>query len=136
VEKLEYIVTEFHSPDAKCRGTLADLLLDAHLISRCGLIPPFRVISAALRTGGGDGGMSPGCIWEPFEITEDEYWEAVARLERFTPDDLSSRHRNPQIFGEIRTDYSAPETDDYGVWADSLVQRGYLPKGPFGDLRR
>ena len=93
-------------------------------------------IAAVLRTGGGDGGMSPGCIWEPFGLGDEDYWQAVDKLERLTRDDLASRHRVRQFTDELRPDYSAPDTDDYGVWADSLVTRGYLPGGAFGKVRR
>jgi hypothetical protein len=136
MKTIEYTVTEPHSRDASCRGTVADLMLDAHLIPPCGLLPPFRVVAAILRSGGSDGGMSPGCIWEPFELSENDYWNAVERLEKFSPDDLRGRHRDPHITGEIRQDYSAPETADYLVWLDSLVQRGLLPGGPFREVRR
>ena len=136
METIEYTVTDSHAVDGKCRGTLADLILDAHIIPPCGLIPLFRVVATVLRSGGGDGGMSPGCIWEPFELREEDYWRAVEKLERLTPDELASRHRVLQFSDELRSDYSAPDTDDYGVWADSLVQRGFLPGGPFGKVRR
>ena len=127
MDKIEYTVTDIHHPSGKCRGTITDLILDAHLISHCGLIPPFRVMATILRKGGGHGGMSPGCIWTPFELHEDDYWAAVERLERFTPDDLKGRHRNPQIEGEIRQDDSAPDTEDYWVWLKSLAHRGLVP---------
>ena len=126
MEPIEYTMTEFHSPDGKCRGTIADLILDAHLIPRCGLIPPFRVVAAMLRSGGGDAGMSPGCVWEPFELSEDEYWQAVQRLEQFTPEELQSRHRDPRIVGEIQQDYAAPNTESYTEWLQSLGQRRLL----------
>ena len=112
------------------------MLFRSHLIPPCGLIPPFRVVAAVIRSGGSRGGMSPGCVWSPFELSEDDYFQAVARLERFTPDDLRGRHRDPHIAGEIQLDYSAPDTDDYLAWLDSLVQRGYLPGGPFREVRR
>ena len=136
MEKVEYTVTECHGPEQKCHGTLADLIFDADMIPPCGLIPPFRVVAAVLRTGGNDGGMSPGCIWEPFELREADYWQAVDKLEHLTPDDIASRYRVRQFSDELRPDYSAPDTDDYGVWADSLVTRGYLPGGAFGKVRR
>jgi len=125
METIEYTVTEFHGPDGQCRGTVADLLLDARLIPRCGLIPPFRVAAAVFRSGGGNAGMSSGCTWEPFELSEDSYWQAVERLEQFRPDDLKSRHRDPYIEGEIRADYSSPDTEDYSVWLDSILRRGF-----------
>lgn len=126
MEKIEYTITEFHGPDEKCRGSVADLMLDAHIIPRCGFIPPFQVVAAVLRSGGGNGGMSPGCIWQPFELSEDDYWEAVRRLEQLSPEDLRSRHRDPHITGEIQPDYAAPDTEDYRAWVDSLVQRGLI----------
>jgi hypothetical protein len=70
--------------------------------------------------------MSPDCIWQPFDLSEDEYWQAVQRLEQFTPEDLRGRHRDPCIVGEIQQDYSAPDTDHYLTWLDSLKQRGLL----------
>jgi hypothetical protein len=126
METIEYTVTEFHGPDGKCRGSIADLMLDAYLIPRCGFIPPFRVAVAVFRSGGGDGGMSSGCIWKPFELSEDAYWQAVERLEQFTPEDLRSRHRDPHIAGQIQPDYAAPDTEVYTAWLDSLIQRGLL----------
>ena len=81
MKTIEYTVTEFHGPGGKCRGTVADPILDAHLIPQCGLIPPFRVVASVFLTGGSAGGMSPGCIWHPFELPEDDYLQAVERLE-------------------------------------------------------
>src|SRR5215813_928135 len=136
METVEYTVTEFHGSDGQCRGSIADLIFDAHMIPRCGLIPPFRVVAALCRSGGSRGGMSPGCIWQPFELSEADYWQAVQQLEQFTHSDLRSRHRDPQIAGEIQPDYGAPDTDDYLTWLDSLVKRGHLPGGPFQEVRR
>lgn len=133
---IEYTVSDFHGEDGTCRGTVADLILDAHLIPPCGLIPPFRVVAAVFRSGGSQGGMSPGCVWEPFELSEADYWQAVQRLEQFTPEELKSRHRDPHIASEIQPDYAAPDTYDYSVWLKSLVQRGHLPGGPFRDVGR
>lgn len=134
---LEYTVTEPHSADALCRGTVADLMLDAHVIPQCGLIPPFEVVAAVFRSADSSGGgMSPGCKWHSFELSERDYWEAVARLEQFTLDELTARHRDPRITGEVRVDYDAPDTNDYAVWLQSLVCRGYLQGGPFREVRR
>lgn len=136
MEKIEYFISEIHSPGGPCRGRLADLILDAHFIQRCGFIPPFRVLRSLLHRGTSGGGMSPGCEWQPFELSEDDYYQLVEALERLTPEDLKLRHRDPQIVGEIRPDYDGPDTDDYDVWAESLVHRGYLSGGPFRQTRR
>lgn len=124
METIEYKITEFHGVGGSCRGTIADLMLDAHLIPRCGLIPPFRAIAAIFRSGGGNAGMSPGCVWVPFELNEEDYWQAVARLEKATPDELRSRYRDPHIVGEIRSDYGATDIDDYQLWLQSIAHRG------------
>ena len=136
LQTVEYTVTEPHGANGPCRGTVVDLMLDAHMIPSCGLIPPFRVVAAVIRSGGSHCGMSPGCFWSPFELSEGEYSHAIARLESFTPNDLRGRHRDPRIVGEIQPDYSAPDTDDYQTWLDSLVHRGHLPGGPFREVRR
>lgn len=136
MEKIEYTATNFREAEAKCRGTLADLVIDALIIPQCGLIPPFPVLRAILRTGGGDGGMSPGCIWKPFELSEAEYWQIVEQLEAMALEDFKFRHRDPRFTGELRADYGSPETESYQRWLDSLVHRGYLPGGPFRDTRR
>jgi hypothetical protein len=83
-------------------------------------------MASVFRLGGGEAGMSPGCVWQPFELSENEYWQAVQRLEGFTSADLRGRHRDPQIAGEIQPDYAAPDTDDYLKWLDSLAQRKLL----------
>lgn len=125
MEMIEYTLTEYHGPDSQCRGSLADLLLDAFLIHRSGLVPPFRILRKSLLTGG-SGGL-PGCVWQPFGLSEDDYWEAVDRLGQMTHHDFQFRYRDPHISDDIRPDYDAPDTEDYSIWLDSLGHRGYLP---------
>ena len=48
------------------------------------LIPPLNVMNQVLATGLADAGMSGGCQWEPFQLTEDEYREVVEALEART----------------------------------------------------
>jgi hypothetical protein len=127
LEKFIYTVTGCQTPQAPVKGTLVDLVLDAYLIPRCGLIPPFAALREQLRTGGGDGGMSPGCIWEPIDPIEPDYLDMVSKLEALTPEDLSLRHRNPQIVGEIRSDYAGTNAKSWREWQDSLAHRGLLP---------
>lgn len=72
------------------RGTLRDLLLAMpYVLDR--FIPPFHVLSYLLKHGVPNGlfpdgkvqydaGMSGGCSWKPFEITQEEYEELVLDL--------------------------------------------------------
>ena len=126
MKKFEYTVTNFRAGEATVRGSLADLVLDALVIPRCGLIPPFAILRDHFRTGGGDGGMSPGCSWEAFELTESDYLDIVDELQKLTPDDLALRHRNPQITGEIRPDYAGEKATTWNEWRDSLKRRGLI----------
>ena len=59
-------------------------LLDAIPYLLLELIPPLKVVNQVLATGCEDAGMSGGCRWEPFQITEDEYREVVEVLEART----------------------------------------------------
>ena len=127
MEAIEYTITDPFAGRSVCRGSIADLMLDTFLIPPCGLIPPFEVAASVLMEGGMDGGMSPGCIWNPFKLEEADYWEAVSKLESMTSEDLAARHRDPQIAGEMQADYSAPKTDNHMVWLESLKRRGLLP---------
>ena len=136
MEKIEYTLTDFRHPEPQCRGTLADLVIDALVIPQCGLIPPFPVLRAILRTGGGDEGMSPGCIWQPFELSETQYWQIVQQLEAMPLDDFKLRRRDAHFTDELRADDRSLETESYQVWLDSLVHRGFLPGGPFRETRR
>jgi len=45
------------------------------------VFPTLSVLNDALGSGGSDGGMSLGAIWDLFEVTEDEYSELVASIE-------------------------------------------------------
>ena len=72
--------------------------------------------------------MSPGCVWHSFELGEEDYWNAVARLQQFTPEDLKGRHRDPWISSEIQPDYGAPETDNYQVWIQPWFKEVICPE--------
>jgi len=52
-------------------------LLDIPYLLYFGVIPSRPAINEVLLSGGGDGGMSPGSSWDPFEISVEEYEEVV-----------------------------------------------------------
>lgn len=41
------------------------------------VIPGFDAINDLLSTGGGNGGMGTGVMWEPFQITKEEYTDII-----------------------------------------------------------
>ena len=41
----------------------------------CKQFPPLHVVNEELESGGGDLGMSGGCLWKPFQISLEQYYE-------------------------------------------------------------
>jgi hypothetical protein len=107
------------------RGTLKDLLLAMpYVLYR--YIPPFHVLSYLLKYGAPneffpdgflpdgkvqyDAGMSGGCSWKPFEITQEEYEELV--LDLLT--DPESQFEVLDAPGEVQT---------YRQWSEWKLKR-------------
>lgn len=62
-------------------GTVKDLLFDVpYFFSNKDIIPPLAVLNDFLRKGICDAGMSGGCRWKPFELTENEFGELFEEL--------------------------------------------------------
>jgi hypothetical protein len=74
VERLiKYQRHEFRYPTEPREAPLWAFFFDVPYLLVFGVFPPRRVLNSHLRSGGGDGGMSPGASWQPFELTEDGY---------------------------------------------------------------
>jgi Protein of unknown function (DUF4240) len=102
----------------------AKFLLDSGIIPSCGMIPPVRVVRRALREGRISDANGRQRTWEPIDLDEGDYWGASSNLEKLTPDELRSR---AEIHSEkLKVDLNAPQSDDYGVWLESLRQRGLM----------
>ena len=83
MRSVNYKRHEFHDPDPWNRNEeLHRFLLDVPYLLYFGVVPSREAINEFLKDGGGDGGMSPGASWTPFEINEDEYWEVVERWDQ------------------------------------------------------
>lgn len=96
------------------RGSVAALLRDIPYLLIGGLIPPLLVINGVLRKGVDDAGMSGGCRWDPFEITEAELDEVVRELEA-----NGDRDGRPLRFEEP-PDWVA-NSSDWGIWVSERV---------------
>jgi hypothetical protein len=74
-------------------GSLTQMLFDVPDLRMSLLtlkrIPPLHVLNEVLGSGISDAGMSGGCRWQPFLITEDEYAELVEDLLALPGADLS-----------------------------------------------
>src|SRR6185437_6524952 len=83
MRSVKYKRHEFHEKYPSNRNEeLHRFLLDIPYLMYHGVVPSRDAINEVLRRGGGDGGMSPGASWEPFELTEDDYWEIVERWDQ------------------------------------------------------
>jgi hypothetical protein len=61
-------------------GTVSDLLSSVPYLLSARLVPPRHVVNDLLEKGGSDAGMSGGCTWDPFQITEQEWNDLVQDL--------------------------------------------------------
>jgi hypothetical protein len=70
--------------DSWKHGSLAELLFDiphlGHVLRVAKVIPPLHILNELLASGVSEAGMSGGCKWSPFEISESEYLELVEDL--------------------------------------------------------
>ena len=95
MRSVKYKRHEFHQKHPSNKNEeLHRFLLDIPYLLYFGVVPSREAINEVLREGGGDGGMSPGASWQPFELSEDEYWEIIERWDRM---DIS-KERNDDHF--------------------------------------
>jgi hypothetical protein len=70
---------EFHEEKPEDReAPLFVIVYDVPYFGACGIFPPFHITNQFFASGGSRVGMSPGATWEPFTITEAEYFELVS----------------------------------------------------------
>lgn len=71
---------------------LSTFVYDVPYLDGCDIFPPFHILNQILREGGCIGGMGPGATWEPFEITEEEYSELWAVLDKLDPESIGDKY--------------------------------------------
>jgi hypothetical protein len=111
MRKISYIRTEFHAEDEDTENTLLAFIYDIPYFGACGIFPPFHILNEIFRSGGGGGGMSPGAIWVPFEITEKEYIELKNAVLSVEPMDLKEVARYCDIQFEFDSEF-----DNIQIW--------------------
>ena len=107
--------------DLKLAEKLADLMLEAGIISSSGLIPPYRMVAQVLRLGRAPASTGRQLSWKPCDLDEGIYWLAIARLENMQPEDIKSR---PDLAGgKLKLDVASPEIDDFEEWTAHVKER-------------
>lgn len=81
------------------KGSLTSLLLDypysfsyTDQIGNSQLIPSFDYINELLKSGGNDGGMSPGCTWESIHISKEDYIKLTKELTELNLELIKDKH--------------------------------------------
>ncbi|HRF45714.1 MAG TPA: hypothetical protein PLD30_16010 [Candidatus Competibacteraceae bacterium] len=93
MKNIEYDRHEFHG-DPEHRSTeLPVLVYDIPYFGACGIFPPFHIANEFFRSGGSQGGMSPGATWQPFQLSQAEYEELVQVIKSLDPKSLGDRAR-------------------------------------------
>jgi hypothetical protein len=114
MRRVQYVHTFIHSDGEPREGSLLTFVYDIPYFPPCGVFPPFHLLNQQLSSGGSDGGMSPGAIWEPFTITSEEYTQLVEAIES-TPLDVIKPHAHYAIAKPI-FDHELDGLQDYFTW--------------------
>src|SRR6266576_2918778 len=108
---VRYSRHEFRFDPEPCEAPLWAFLYDIPHLAACGIFPPRHLLNMRLKAGGGDSGMSPGASWEPFEVSEAEYAETVAKV--LNPDRVILKRYARYIDQQWTLD---PTFDHYTDW--------------------
>ncbi len=68
------------SKGLRVQGDIKDLVLAIPYLLHSKIVPPRSVLNEIFGKGIYDAGMSGGCSWKPFEISQEEYNELVEEL--------------------------------------------------------
>jgi hypothetical protein len=112
---------EFHGPSETRTAPLEVFVYDVPHLDACGVFPPHHILNQILLSGGGDGGMSPGASWEPFEMSTEEY---AALLPRVLKPDLDAV-RTLSRFGHAawKLDPEFDEIEDRLDWLKAVCDK-------------
>ncbi len=91
--EIEYFRHEFHNTPEKVRSPLEIFVYDIPYFGSCGIFPPLHITNIIFKSGGCEGGMSPGATWEPFVISNIEYSELVKKIKLLEPSTIEQQAR-------------------------------------------
>jgi hypothetical protein len=118
---VKYVRTEFHGPSREVENDLLAFVYDIPNFSACGICPPFHLMNQIFARGGGDGGMSPGAIWQPFQITREEFDELAVAIIGSHPGVLVEKSRYDDI--QLEFDPQFDEIPDRIEWLASVCAK-------------
>ena len=106
MKTIRYVVLGGMGGECPEQGTVADLLSEIPYLLTARIIPPLHVVNDLLAKGVENAGMSGGCEWEPFQISESE-WEELASQLKSMPDDEACEFVQPPDWVETVDDWQA-----------------------------
>lgn len=121
MRKVTYQRHEFHGEPETREATLGVFVYDIPYFGACGIFPPFHIMKQMLKTGGSDGGMSPGATWEPFEISKSEYDALVETIRTLDPLTLGDDAR--YTWPRFEFDPSFDEIDSWEEWLFAVCEK-------------
>jgi hypothetical protein len=118
---IQYLRHElFYEPEAR-EARLSVFVYDVPYLAACGVFPPLHILNIILRSGGGDGGMSPGASWEPFEIVDQEYRQLLSTILHPDLDELRQQARFDWILMQIDSDFD--DIQDRFEWMQAVCNK-------------
>ena len=124
MRQINYRRHEFRHYPEKRTADLFTLVYDIPYFGACGIFPPLHIINEIFASGGSDGGMSPGAIWQPFTIDEPEYNELVTQVKTVVPKMLGDQARYNQIPFEF--DQSFDYITSWSAWLSAVCNKHRL----------
>lgn len=120
-DSFKYTRHEYHHLPEQVKGRLLTFVYDIPYFGACGVFPPFQIANQIFSSGGGDGGMSPGTSWVPFQITKITYAELIKLVRKTDPDTLKSQSRFFYI--KFIEDHSFDSISDHLEWMDVVCNK-------------
>jgi hypothetical protein len=118
---VEYERHEFHGDPESRISDLSTFVYDIPYFGACGIFPPYHIINAIFRSGGSQGGMSPGATWQPFQIKLDEYEGLVQTIKSLDPKTLGENARYTLVKFEF--DSSFDHIKKWEKWLFSVCDK-------------
>ena len=100
--------------------SLSTFLYQLPNLTSCNIFPPLHILNILLCRGWTGGSMSPRFIWEPFEISEQEYQETLPKL--LKPDWETLCKKLWRIRHPMKVDSKFDHIVDRDIWMISVSQ--------------
>jgi hypothetical protein len=114
---ISYVVSGGMGGESRERGTVVELLLAIPYLLTGRITPPLHVVNDLLLKGIADSGMSGGCTWEPFQVSQPE-WEELTTALASLPDGKACEFVQPPGWVEV--------VDDWRAWI--MIHKYGLPE--------